>query len=156
MTPSFLQSIRAGNAARFALLGACAAIAAACSSQPAPKALAQSVTVRQAGASGTVLDLSLTAANFGGDPLPLAAVHYRVYVDGREVFEGSRSAEATLSRFGERTITLPAVTTATVGAQWRAEGTIEYVPSGAFARALSELGLARRSVRFEGEGTVAR
>ncbi|MBM4107409.1 MAG: hypothetical protein FJ255_01105 [Phycisphaerae bacterium] len=150
------KTIRVRSALRFAPLGLGAAIAAGCAGQPAPKAVADGVTLRQASDAGAVLDLAVRAANFGGDPLPLSTVRYRVYVDGREVFEGSRSAEATLSRFGERTIHLPAVTTSPPGTEWRAEGTIEYVPSGAFARALSELGLARRTMRFEGAGTLTR
>lgn len=127
-----------------------------CASRPAPRAVADDVAVRAAGPSGTVLDVSVRAANFGPEPLPLTTVRYRLYVDGRAVFEGTRSAEATLSRFGERTLILPAVTTEPVGGTWRAEGTIEYVPAGPFARALTELGLARRRVRFEGSGTLER
>lgn len=152
MSRSLLHPIRRVHPARFACL--LAIVGAGCTSRPAPRALADAVTVRDSGQAGTLLDLSVRAANFGPDPLPLTTVRYRVYVDGREVFEGSRSAEATLSRFGERTLRLPAVTTQPLGSQWRAEGTIEYVPSGPLSRALSELGLARRAVRFEGSGVL--
>ncbi len=139
---------------RFAPLAALVLLG--CSSHPEPRAVAEAAHVRQTGPTGSLLDISVRAANFGPEPLPLVAVRYRVYLDGREVFEGTRSAEATLSRFGERSLRLPAVTTDPPGSQWRVEGTIEYVPPGAFARALTELGLARRTLRFEGSGTFAR
>lgn len=134
------------------------ALAGGCSSAPDPVIEPSAVRVESADAQGSQLMLTLDAENPGDRPLPLRRVTYRVIVGGREVFNGSRSPEATLSRYGARRIELPASTPglleAPPGTPWRVEGSMEYTPPGPLTRVLGEWGLARDSVGFSGSGVV--
>lgn len=105
-----------------------------------------------------VLTFTIVARNQGESELPLRMVDYTLSVDGRRVFKGRRSAEATLSRKNEQRIDLP------VPVRWadlpegessyRLRGSFSYTLPGIFWRAMFDSGLYRPSADFELEGTL--
>lgn len=149
-----------------AILVVLAAILGGCASYRAPEF---SVTEARAGArsnDGVEMFFTLDARNDNDAALPLRDVEYRVELDGRTVFSGTRSAEATLRRLGTQKITLPAVVrldeNAPVGARtggatlpYRISGTVTYVTPGQIAEILFDTGVRVPTVGFEGEGQIA-
>lgn len=137
-----------------------------CASYRAPEF---SVTEARAGArsnDGVEMFFTLDARNDNDAALPLRDVEYRVELDGRTVFSGTRSAEATLRRLGTQQITLPAVVrldeNAPMGARtggatlpYRISGTVTYVTPGQIAEILFDTGVRVPTVGFGGEGQVA-
>lgn len=127
-----------------------------CAGEPPPRIRATGVEVREQTQAGVVLAITLEADNLTKTPLPLREVTYSLYLDGEKVFEGERSAEATIQRFGSQRVVLPAafVPTGKVQgrARYRVEGTMTYLVTGALAEALFDADVLRPSVSFVGEG----
>lgn len=133
---------------------------AACSA-PSPTLRVDRVGITERTPSGIVLSISLRAENPGKDPLPLRDIRYHVNVNGRRVFEGVRSAQATVRSFGAEEITVPAVIPlsghepAPVGVQpVSVGGRVLYLAPGTLAETLFEAELLRPSASFSGETTV--
>jgi hypothetical protein len=79
-------------------------------------------------------------------------------VDGAKVFKGVRSAESTLRRFGERTVTLPVAIVALPAdravSNFRIFGELTYREPGALAETLLDVELIEPSVGFSGQGSI--
>lgn len=141
-------------------IGAAAAGLAAggCSSYEAPNLKVVDARVSERSAEGVVLMFTIDAENPNEEGLPLRSVDYRVLLDGNEVFTGTRSAEATLRRYGTQQIRLPAVVAMTepeardADANYRIEGTLRYITPGEIAEILFDAGVRQPSVGFSGEG----
>ena len=108
--------------------------------------------------SGSLLLIELDAENPNREPLPLREVRYSVEVNGTRVFEGIRSAESTLRRYGSRAIMLPvALPPSSPGAvsagTFRVFGELTYKEPGALAQTLLDVELIDPSVSFSGNGT---
>jgi len=109
-------------------------------------------------AEAIVLSYTVIAANGGETELPLRMVDYSLEIDGRRVFKGRRSAEATLSRQAEHSIDLP------VPLRWddlpaeevrvRLRGRLGYTLPGIFLEAMYDAGFYRPTVEFEYEGVL--
>ncbi|MCC6675999.1 MAG: LEA type 2 family protein [Phycisphaerales bacterium] len=133
-------------------------LAGGCSSYEAPNLKVVEARVSERSAEGVVLMFTLDAENPNEEGLPLRSVDYRVLLDGREVFTGTRSAEATLRRYGTQQIRLPAVVAMTdpgavaPAANYRIEGTLSYITPGEIAEILFDAGVRQPSVGFSGEG----
>lgn len=134
------------------------ASAAGCSSGTAPAVRLGGVRVVERTDAGLVLSIDLVADNTGPDPLPLRDVRYDVEVDGRRVFSGVRSAQATLRRFGSQGVSLPAVIPAGVAlpasGTVRVAGDMVYLAPGTIAQTLFDAEIVRPSVSFSGEEGV--
>lgn len=114
---------------------------------------------------GVEMEFVLDARNDNDVGLPLRDVEYRVEIDGRQVFSGTRSAEATLRRQGVQQITLPAVirlddaapaSARTGGATvpYRIWGTVTYVTPGQIAEILFDTGVRVPTAGFSGQGSM--
>ncbi len=114
------------------------------------------VGVRDRTDEGVVLAITLEADNTNDQALPLREVSYAVYLDGAKVFEGERSAEATIRRFGSQRIVLPAAFVPTFPIEGvrrcRVEGTLTYLVPGVLAEALFDADVVRPSTSFAVEG----
>jgi hypothetical protein len=88
---------------------------AACSSGPSPRVGQATATVGERTDAGVVVNFTIPCENPGAEGLPLREVRYTVSIDGRPVFRGLRSPEATVRRFGAQEIHLPAVIAAEPG-----------------------------------------
>lgn len=111
---------------------------------------------------GCAMVFTLDARNENEDALPLRTVEYRLDLNGREVFAGTRSAEATLRRLGTQQLKLPAVVSLTPDTQslvagqshYRLTGSMYYVTPGRLAETLFDSGVHTPSVEFAFEGDI--
>lgn len=135
-----------------------AAFLGGCSTPTAPVVHLASVEVRRQTDDGVVLAVTLEADNTNDQPLPLREVSYSVYLDGAKVFEGERSAEATIRRFGSQRVVLPAAFVPTFPIEGvrhcRVEGRLTYLVPGVLAEALFDADVVRPSTSFGVEGEV--
>lgn len=123
-----------------------------------PTAGVEAGAATQATDEAIVLTFTVVARNRGETELPLRMVDYKLVVDGKRVFRGRRSAEATLSRQDEQRIELP------VPVKWedlpegessyRLSGEFAYTLPGIFWQAMFDAGLYRPGADFELEGTL--
>lgn len=132
-----------------------------CSRVEGPRLVVRGVSVTERTDEGMVLSFVVEGENRGGAELPLREVDYALWLDGREVFRGQRSAEATLSRYAARSITLPVAIAITedhpapTGAvAYRFSGRVVYEVPGAFAETLFENRVRRPSAGFFEAGTL--
>lgn len=135
------------------LLGGCA------SSTRAPELTVTSAEVSQRSADGAVILFSVHADNANPDQLPLRDVEYDVALDGQKVFHGSRSAEATVRRYGTQDFYLPAAVPTDRMPEGREvrytiKGRLTYLVPGALAETLFDMDVIRPSTGFRGEGIV--
>ena len=143
-------------ALRFTVIMLTVALLSGCVTRPTAR-------VEMAEVAGTtdeavVLACTIIASNAGETELPLRMVDYTLEIDGRRVFRGRRSAEATLSRQAEHRIELP------VPVRWadmpegevefRLRGQLGYTLPGIFLEAMYDARLYRPTVGFEYEGTL--
>ncbi len=135
----------------------CAALLGGCSSVSPPEVTVGTASVAQTD-SGSLLLIELSAENPNREPLPLREVRYTVEVNGARVFEGIRSAESTLRRYGSRAIVLPVAlpqnSAGNTGAgTFRIFGELTYKEPGALAQTLLDVELIDPSVGFSGNGS---
>jgi hypothetical protein len=133
---------------------------AGCSKYRAPTLTVREAAITQRTDEGAVVRFTLDARNTNQVELPLKSMSYRLSLDGREVFRGFRSPEATLRRLGTQQITLPAVVSLEDQAllagpvRYRIEGSLTYVTPGSVAEILFDAGVRRPTVAFSDAGTL--
>lgn len=149
-----------GAAVTFALL-----TLGGCSSYHAPTLRVTAATIGDQSPQGTVINFTLDAENSNAVELPLREVRYTLELEGRPVFEGFRSPEATIRRFAVQRVTLPAVVTAEDaarvglnaaggGIRYRLAGTLTYITPGEIEEILFDNEIRRPTVSFAEEGVV--
>lgn len=144
------------------VLAACGLFVVGCESYSAPALSVAKAEPTERTQDGAAMLFTLDARNDNDDPLPLREVEYRVDLNGREVFHGSRSAEATLRRLGIQQLSLPAsvpITPDTAGVvngpvRYRLSGSMYYITPGRLAETLFDSGVHKPSVSFAFEGDI--
>lgn len=146
---------------RILLLAAAAGLLSGCTSYSAPTLDVVNVSLGEQTPQGMVIKFTLDADNVNSESLPLESVRYTLYLNDQAVFTGYRSPESTLRRFGTQQITLPAVvplggeSARPFGqANYRLEGTLEYVTPGEIAKILYDAEIQRPTVVFSKEGVI--
>lgn len=111
--------------------------------------------------TATKVDFILRGVNPTRNAYPLREVVYSVRIDGRSVFQGVRSAEATLPPNDALEFRIPApIPFDIVGplagrtVEYEVAGTIAYLPPGPIAAILYDLGIQRRVVPFRDGGLL--
>ena len=147
-----------------ALLTAVATVTGGCSAYRSPRFEVVSVEEIERTDEAVVLNFALLTENRNDEPLPLRRAHYRLSLDGVEVFEGARSAEAVVRRYGEQIIELPAVVPAgafdlsrfdgTGELDYRLSGSVEYITPGELAEVLFDTGLRRTTASLNVDGVI--
>jgi len=144
-----------------AVLVASATLGAGCAGTSAPRLEHAAASVTERTAEGVALSFSIDAYNDNDIALPLRDVTYTVSLDGREVFRGTRSAEATLRRKGVQQLKLPAVIALEPGEvspggvqEFELRGTVTYVTPGKLAEVLFDTGVRVPSAAFTTTGQV--
>lgn len=145
------------------ILGTVAAVCGGCSWYHAPDLDVVTVQRAQETEEGMVLSFGLDATNENEVALPLKMVRYSLELEGRRVFSGRRSAEATLRRKGTQRIFLPAAvdwekvggTPPAGDVPYRLSGELSYVTPGQLAEILFDTGVRRPSVHFSEAGVIA-
>jgi hypothetical protein len=147
------------------LLPTCVALAAGalggCSAYKDPTLSVAAVRVAETTPTGVVLEFTLDATNPNEEPLPLREFNYALALDGRPVFTGFRSPEATLRRFGTQRLTLPVAISLAEGQaaptgtfRYALRGELGYTTPGEIAEILFDSGLRRPTVPFNATGTL--
>jgi len=144
------------------ILGAIAGLGAGCGSYSPPVLSVSSVEPTERTPDGCAMLFTLDAQNNNEDALPLRTVEYQLDLNGRQVFSGTRSAEATLRRLGTQKLKLPAVVPLTAetrfvaegSSHYRLSGSLYYVTPGRLAETLFDAGVRVPSVSFAFEGDV--
>lgn len=144
-----------------ALLLALAPALGACSSYSRPALEVAGARLAEESADGLVIEFLVDARNDNDVALPLRSLEYTVDLDGRRVFRGVRSPEATLRRLGERRLTLPAAIPLgpsdprPVGLRdFRVAGTLTYQTPGELAEVLFDTGVRRPEAGFASSGRI--
>lgn len=134
-----------------------------CQSYSAPNLTAASAQATERTGDGAAMRFTLNAENQNEVALPLRTIEYGVALNGREVFRGTRSAEATLRQKGVQQIELPAVVRLSDGqnadlasgvVRYRLFGVIYYVTPGQLAEVLFDAGVRTPSAPFDVEGEI--
>lgn len=134
-----------------------------CASSAAPKVSIAGAQLAERTSEGVAMQFTLNAENTNDVGLPLRTVRYTLELDGKQVFSGTRSAEATLRRLGTQQIVLPAVianlpetaATRTTGrVPYRISGTMTYIAPGQIAEILFDSGVRVPSTDFSGTGEI--
>jgi hypothetical protein len=147
--------------ARAALLGAPMLTACAAVEPPTFRVVEAAITERSE--EGIVVTFTLEGENPNPEPLPLQEVTYRVDLDGRTVFRGTRDASATLPRYGVQRIELPAaarlddpgVQAIDQGARFLIDGRLTYLAPGLFSEVLFDAGLIRPTINLRESGVFS-
>lgn len=131
---------------------------AGCASFSPPDVGVTQVRITERTEDGELLLITLEARNPNDQLLPLRDITYRLEADGRRVFAGRRSAEATVGRAGVQTISLPAAIpigqAVQQGSRFTVSGQITYLSPGPLAEVLFDVGLLRPTVGFRGTGVI--
>lgn len=142
-------------------VGLAGALVAGCSSYHDPAMTVADITVRERTADAIVLEFTIEAVNSNEVPLPLREFSYTVSLDGRAVYTGYRSPEATLRRFGTQRLKVPAVIPTSdvavlpAGSAWcRLSGTMTYITPGELAQVLFDADVRRPTVGLVDERSV--
>jgi hypothetical protein len=138
-----------------------AALLAGCSG-PAPTFRVLDIEVSDESPQATVVTVTLEGENRGEEALPLRDVRYTLSLDGRPVFSGVRSAEATLPAGGVERVRLPVAITAEqaggplTGTQrpYSLSGSVQYLSSGSIAEVLFDSGLRQPTASFSESGSL--
>lgn len=154
--------LRCRNALVLLSLLTLALLAGGCESYSAPALSMARAEPTERTPDGCAMLFTLDARNENEDGLPLRTVEYRLDLNGREVFAGTRSAEATLRRLGTQQLKLPAVVSITPETQafvtgqthYRLTGSLYYVTPGRLAETLFDSGVHTPSVGFTFEGDI--
>lgn len=131
-----------------------------CSTVETPQLTVVDARITEETDEGVMIEFTLEGVNENPQELPLREVTYTLSVDGRRVFSGQRSAEATLRRLGNQRFLLPAVVPASAevgplpGSTYRVSGQAVYLAPGAIAELLFDSGVRRPRVSFSGTGTI--
>ncbi len=108
-------------------------------------------------AEAHVLMFTVEGENPNREAMPLRTVRYSLAVDGRRVFQGDRSAQATLPPFGKQRFEVPAVVLGPYsyeGVSYRFGGTVEYLEPGTIAEILFDSNVRRSRGGFEERGRL--
>lgn len=149
---------------KFGALAVCAAALGACSGAQSPHFEVRDVAVTEQTDQGVVVTFRIAAENRNAEPLPLRNVRYGLSLDGKRVFEGERSAETTLRRYGTQEFLLPVAFPVGEGTDIAAtpigqmpysfDATVEYVLPGTIAEALFDTGLRIPTASFGERGQL--
>lgn len=142
------------------LLSLAGALLAGCSTYDAPTLSVVDARITQETDAGVVIDFGLDASNTNEFEVPLERVSYTLRLDGRRVFTGTRSAEATVRRLGTQRVTLPAAIDLakfelpTGDVPYELSGSVVYVTPGEIAELLFDAGVRRPKAKFRHRGTL--
>lgn len=131
-----------------------------CSAYDRPEIEVVGARVTQESPEGVVIDFTLDATNPNEVDLPLERVRYALSLDGRRVFEGTRSAEATVRRLGTQQLTLPVAidlsrfAAPTGDTTYELTGSVVYVTPGEIAQLLFDAEVRRPRATFRQRGTL--
>lgn len=151
-TRALLASLCAGTLA--------AMLPGGCALYTSPRLGVTDARLTERSADGLVVTFTVEAANPNRVELPLRDIRYTLWLDGRRVFSGTRSAEATLARLSRQELTIPAAARpdalprAAGVVPYRIRGELTYRTPGKLAAVLFDTGVPAPTSAFSHEGVV--
>ncbi len=136
------------------------ALGAGCSSVSSPRLSVVDASPGEVTGEGRVVVFQIEAENRNDRELPLREVRYRFSIEGREVFRGVRSSEASVRRFGRQTFRLPVVLRdediegLRGRVRYSLRGEVTYLAPGALAETLFDTGVSRPKTSFSDDGVI--
>ncbi|MDX2116450.1 MAG: LEA type 2 family protein [Planctomycetota bacterium] len=137
---------------------------ASCGGYTAPNLVVEDAAVTEQTAEGVVVTFRVRAENRNAEPLPMRTVRYSFSMGGSNSFTGTRSAEATIPRFGTQTITLPVALKLGEGGDlaqipdqpvaYTLAGNVEYELPGSIAEVLFDTGIRVPTAAFAERGEL--
>ena len=129
-----------------------------CATAKSPSVTLSGMTVSFDEPDGVVMWFELTIVNDDIVDLPLAEARYSVSVDGKTIFRGVRSAEATAPARGEAVIRLPASAPTGAGVEPGAavtiRGLITYLTPSRLSEVLFDANIFRPEKSFTATATI--
>ena len=148
----------------FAALISLALLLTGCSRGAKPRFAVIDAAVTQRTDEGFVVTFLVEGDNSGDTAVPLRQVRYSLSLGGDRVFQGVRSAEATLPRQGRQQFPLPVAVqhvdwpradgAPLAEADYKLEARISYLAPGALAEILFDSGFRRPKVSFSERGVL--
>ncbi len=139
-----LRTNRNGQALKAGMMILCAlgiTVLSGCNKALPPTFRAVGVSEVEHSDDRSVIAFSVEATNPNKEPIPLRQIHYRVELNGVEVFTGVRSPETTLHNYSSHVFELPAVLPmgALAGSgevSYSLFGVAQYIPPGRLSEVL--------------------
>lgn len=132
--------------------------AGGCSGTQSPTLSVAGASIKERTDAAAVIDFIVEADNPNGEALPLQDVTYTVSRGGKQVFSGTRSAEAVIRRFGRQQFILPASFLVAPGeevaGEYEISGTLMYQAPGALSETLFDQALVKPEASFSGKATA--
>lgn len=134
---------------------------AGCTGISSPKLTIVDVHQDESEPTGRRMIIVVKAENLSDVQLPLRDASYSVRLDGRPVFEGQRSPESTLRKWGVQELHFPVALPADrwpssdAPIRYEVSGSLVYLPPGKFNEILYDYGLLRPRAGFRGNGEVS-
>ncbi|MBX3390919.1 MAG: hypothetical protein KF691_15830 [Phycisphaeraceae bacterium] len=132
-----------------------------CSGVATPKLSIVDVRQDEHEPSGRRMMVVVKAENLSDEQLPLRDATYVVRLDGKEVFNGQRSPESTLRKWGVQELHFPVALpadrwpTTDVPVRYDISGSLVYLPPGKLNEILYDYHLLRPTASFSGTGQVS-
>jgi hypothetical protein len=145
----------------FILFAFALAALSGCTGVSSPKLTIVDVRQDENEPTGRRLIIVVNAENLSEEQLPLRDALYSVRLDGVQVFEGQRSPESTLRKWGVQELRFPVALASdrwpgAVGpVRYEVSGSLVYLPPGKFNEILYDYGLLRPRASFRGSGQVS-
>jgi hypothetical protein len=145
----------------FALIALASLPLAACTGVSSPKLTIVDVHQDEHEPTGRRMIIVVKAENLADVQLPLRDAVYSVRLDGKQVFEGQRSPESTLRKWGVQELRFPVALppdrwpTADTPVRYEISGSLVYLPPGKFNEILYDYHLLRPTASFRGNGQVS-
>lgn len=134
---------------------------AACTGISSPKLTIIDVRQDENEPTGRRMIIVVKAENIADVQLPLRDAKYSVRLDGQQVFDGQRSPESTLRKWGVQELRFPVALPADrwpssdAPVRYEISGSLVYLPPGKFNEILYDYGLLRPKSTFRGSGLVS-
>ncbi len=135
-----------------------------CSGYRAPTIVVGDALLVERTNEGIRLDIPLDLTNPNDESLELLRFTYEASIDGRDVYDGKRAAEATLASGASKRVILPVVVRfdragfspaeAPRDSAWSIRGNLHYVTPGQIAEILLDTGVRKPQTGFSGDGRV--
>lgn len=153
------SALRRWRATAGALVAPIALALGGCFSTPTPDVRVVSARVVDRTKGGAVISVEIEGANHTTKDMKIRDIRYWLSLDGKRVFEGRRTPQATFSALGVQSFHVPA--SAPVDrlpsqeqAKYRFGAIISYLVPGPLAESLYDLDLRRPSVHVRGSGVI--
>jgi len=138
-------------------LGAMSMMIGGCFTAPTPDLRIVSAKIVERTDAGAVIDVTIEGANRTAKDMKLRSIRYRMSLDGKRVFEGERTPQATFPALGVQSFSVPIATSITAlptgeNAAYTFGATLMYLVPGPLAEAMYDLNVRKPTVKMTATG----